>query len=602
MAKARELEFREHVDEDDDDAAVAPPSSSSSRPQAIGASSLEELDLDSPRPPGAAGSKGKALDGVQLPRLDRGRHGSVRRTKSQDIMSKAKSTVRVLVKVLSLGMMVLVCGVAVIHWPPWVIEDEDTRAHVMSVLFLVGLFIVAVEDIVGINKSAMMMVMAAVMWTFLAVGYHPNKSKAGAMELHEELNRGLQDVGSVLLFLLPAMGVVETIDHFDGFALVTLLIGRAVGSKKEKLMPIVCVLTFFLSSVIDNLTSTIVAVKVLRRLLPDDEEFRKPCGGLVVIAANAGGAWSPIGDVTTTMLWIQGKISATSTVRWLLLPSLVAGVLPLAGFMWQARPSNNDSSRHRGKDQKRGPGWEREHLFEDACEIEGRDISCKKVGALIMGVVCILMVPALKMGCGLPPYLGMLLALGIIWLLTDLLGYEGEAESVGDDVEQSAGGEDDVPLAVHDGPPQEGVVSALKKVDLTGLLFFTGVLLAVGALDAAGVLKQYSRFMNKITRGSAVKLSILIGVSSAVVDNVPLVEAAIDMFREVKKDDPLWQLVALGAGTGGSILSVGSISGVTLMSMEKVGFLWYCRNVSLWAGLGFILSIGVYQLERSMFG
>ncbi|CAE6944348.1 NHD1 [Symbiodinium natans] len=369
--------------------------------------------------------------------------------------------------------MMVVLIIAIMNWPPWVVESPTARVQVMSVLFAAGLFIVAVEDVVGINKSAMMMVLAAVMWTFLAVGYHPNNSKAGYMQLHEELNRGLEEVGSVLLFLLPAMGVVESIDHFDGFALANMAIRRAIEGRKDRLMPIICILTFFLSSVIDNLTSTIVAVKILRRLASEDEEYRRLCGGLAVIAANAGGAWSPIGDVTTTMLWIQEKISATNTVLWLFLPSLAAGVLPLFGLRCQARrlmaePSPTD---HRVKDRKKGPGWEQEPLKESGLDEEDSDpITRQKVIALIFGVLCILMVPSLKMICGLPPYLGMLLALGLMWLLTDVLHFQGHVAG------GESPGEDN-----HGGPPQLGVVSALRKVDLTGLLFFTGVLLAIGA-------------------------------------------------------------------------------------------------------------------------
>jgi len=369
-----------------------------------------------------------------------------------------------------------------------------------------------------------------------------------------------------------------------------MAIRRAIEGRKDRLMPIICILTFFLSSIIDNLTSTIVAVKILRRLVPDNQEYRQLCGGLAVIAANAGGAWSPIGDVTTTMLWISDRISATNTVVWLFLPSLVAGVLPLWFLRCRARrldSQTTESQRHKAKDKK-GPNWEQEPLKEDFDSDEKDPITRKKVIALIFGVFCILLVPGLKMGCGLPPYLGMLLALGLMWLLTDVLQMQGADQGEMDDEDH--------------GPPQGGVVSAMKKVDLTGLLFFTGVLLAIGALDAAGVLKQYATMITKLCKNSAVRLSILLGLSSALVDNVPLVEASIDMFRETPTDDPLWQLVALAAGTGGSTLAIGSIAGVTLMSMEHVGFLWYFRNVGIWAAVGFFCGIGVYQIQRLIFG
>jgi len=565
----------------------------SMEPKAIGMG-LEDLELNDSRPATPSRSGVEARE--QLPRLPLG--GQAREVElsptvgeqTTRMLNRAASTARGLVKLLGIGVMIVVLIIAIMNWPPWVIESPDARVQVMSVLFAAGLFIVAVEDVVGINKSAMMMVLAAVMWTFLAVGYHPNNSKAGYMQLHEELNRGLEDVGSVLLFLLPAMGVVESIDHFDGFALANMAIKRSIEGRKDRLMPIICILTFFLSSVIDNLTSTIVAVKILRRLASEDEEYRRLCGGLAVIAANAGGAWSPIGDVTTTMLWIQEKITATNTVLWLFFPSFAAGVLPLWGLRCQARRllAAPGPAEHRIKDRKKGPGWEQEPLKEEGLdEDDTEQITRQKVIALIFGVLCILMVPGLKIGCGLPPYLGMLLALGLMWLLTDVMHFRGHMMN-GDDAE-----EDD-----HGGPPQYGVVSALRKVDLTGLLFFTGVLLAIGALNAAGVLKEYAEMINDLCKHSAVRLSILLGLSSAVVDNVPLVEASIDMFRETNTDDPLWQLVALAAGTGGSVLSIGSIAGVTLMSMEHVGFIWYFRKVGIWAALGFFSGIGVYQLER----
>jgi len=443
---------------------------------------------------------------------------------------------------------------------------DAAKARIMISIFLFALFLVAAEDIVAINKSAVMMLTAGVLWTYLIVSYKPSRG----FGLNEELNDSLLDTASTILFLLPAMGVVEAIDHVDGFVPITSL----VSSNRKCLMPMIFVMTFALSSVIDNLTSTIIAVKILKTLIPDDKEFRKHCGALAVIASNSGGAWSPMGDVTTTMLWVEDRISVAPTMRMLLLPSVLCGVLPLAGLMWQARRSSDDK---------------KEHPCENVGEPERVVVSYREAGALTLGFVCILMVPVLKMQCGLPPYLGMLSALGLFWLLTDLLGITGTKESGDDDME-------------HHGLPQGAVVTALKKIELTGLLFITGVLLAVGALNGAGVLHHAARVMTAITGGSPVSISILLGLSSAVVDNVPLVDASIDMFKGVPKDDPLWQLVALSAGTGGSILSIGSMAGVLLMSMEDVSFMWYCRNASFWAVSGFFLGIGLYRIEMNLFG
>lgn len=308
------------------------------------------------------------------------------------------------------------------------------------------------------------------------------------------------------------------------------------------------------------------------------------------MAANAGGAWSPIGDVTTTMLWIQGKVSARGTMAWLFLPSFVAGVVPLAGIWLQA-------------------SWCAEHTAEDAeigdkqaaGEQEQPAVSRKSTLALALGVVCILMVPVLKMVTGLPPYLGMLLALGLYWLVTDCMGFEShklhtESELDLDDEKDELACEE---LAAEEHHPHGsvGVPAALHKVDLSSLLFFTGVLLAVATLENAGVLKLYASWLIEFTGGSTVLMTTLLGVSSAVVDNVPLVQASIQMFEE-PVDSPVWQLVALSAGTGGSMLAVGSVAGVTLMGLEGVGFLWYTKRISLWAAVGFSLGIATYQLER----
>jgi len=538
-------------------------------------------------------------------------------TNRQKCCSRAAYSARVTTKILGVGLMVTLLVIAILDWPPWIVEQKGTRARVMTSLFACGLFIVATEDITGLNKSAFMLLLAATMWTCLAVGYHPTTSEVGSRKLHHELDRGLQDVGSVILFLLPAMGVVESMDHFGAFVCVTVLIQKSMKGNFGRLMPILCFLTFFLSSVIDNLTATIVSLKILRRLVPDDRDFRHRCGGLIVMAANAGGAWSAIGDVTTTMLWIQGKISTVPTAKWLFVPSLVSGTLPVV--FWSCgnmqgpkialktpqkaarQMAGHRSGTSTGAAQKRGhheDGSRTPTNDDDEAAPFGWDdppesekVTRSKVLVMTFGIFLILLVPVLKMSTGLPPYLGMLLALGSMWLLTDNLALAGVDPSSSDD----GGAWDEEP---HNGPPVHGVVAALHKVDLTGLLFFTGVLLAIGALNSAGVLRDYASAMVTLSGNSPIILCTLLGLSSAVVDNVPLVEASINMFTEVPKDDPLWQLIALAAGTGGSILNIGSVAGVTFMSMEGVGFLWYCRRVTPWALLGFFSGLATFQVQR----
>mmetsp|Transcript_21115 Transcript_21115/g.66779 ORF Transcript_21115/g.66779 Transcript_21115/m.66779 type:complete len:641 (+) Transcript_21115:144-2066(+) len=591
------------------------------RPQAIGAvgtSCYEDLAIEevTPRPQPSRGASSAASE-APLPRLGFGGQSSgFPELRSRRCLARAGLAARLLLRVGIVGLMLTMLFVSFARWPAWVIENSSTQSCVLSALFAAGLSAVALEDVVGINKSSMMLILAGTMWTYLGVSYHPIKSQVGARQFHHELDRGLQEVGSVILFLLPAMGVVESIDHFGGFAIVTSIIRRMMAGNVERLMPIICLLTFFLSSVIDNLTATIVALKLLRHVARNDESFRLSCGSCAVIAANAGGAWSPIGDVTTTMLWIQGKISALETVAGLFLPSLVAGVVPLAGLWWQAR-------RHaasKAQESAACPGDV--SRAEESVGSGPAKVTASNVGVLALGISCILMVPVLKIWTGLPPYLGMLLALGIVWVATDSLGIvpEGHAGAghpaaagaagaggladldveAAEESSESRDGRKPAGQPCHAGALEAGVPEALHKVDLTGLLFFTGVLLAVVALDCAGVLQRYAEFLAELCGGSSLAISALLGVSSAVVDNVPLVQAAIEMFSEVERDDPLWQLVALAAGTGGSILSVGSIAGVTLMGMEGVGFLWYCRRVSLWAAVGFAAGIMAFQLQHTL--
>jgi len=505
----------------------------------------------------------------------------------------ASSCFRFSVKVLGMSVIAVFFAIGLLHWPLELIDDEQRRAAIMTALFLIGLIMVVVEDHVNVNKAAIMLMVSSTMWTFLAVGHHPNRSHEGHQKLEHELGHGLKDVGSIILFLLPAMGVVESIDHFDGFAVVTHAIHSGIGGQRMLLVPVLCLITFTLSAIIDNLTATIVALKILRHMVSDDRHLRHTIGGLVVIAANAGGAWSPVGDVTTTMLWLSNKISVSKTIQWLFLPSLVTACVPMAGLWAQAcRDARASNSGVADSD-------------ESSCgsSVTSPEVTLSKVLVLALGFACIFMVPILKMTTGLPPYMGMLLALGIIWFVTDTRAFRRLAKPVGvvsaPTLVHSGEATPRTPKEEHFG--EEGVIEALHKMDLTGLLFFAGVLFAVAALNTAGVLSAYAELLVRLCGNSPVLICSLLGISSAVVDNVPLVEAAINMFDH-PQDDPLWQLVALAAGTGGSILSVGSIAGVTLMTMEGVGYLWYCRRVSFWAAVGFACGIATYQLERQLFG
>eukprot|EP00403_Amphidinium_massartii_P030007 CAMPEP_0178394710 /NCGR_PEP_ID=MMETSP0689_2-20121128/12847_1 /TAXON_ID=160604 /ORGANISM="Amphidinium massartii, Strain CS-259" /LENGTH=619 /DNA_ID=CAMNT_0020015349 /DNA_START=30 /DNA_END=1887 /DNA_ORIENTATION=+ len=590
----------------DDPTGSVTSSSSSVAPAVLGALNIELPDVAPPATP--------QLDdypGVITPR-------------------KATKALQWSCRAVSLGFMAAVFLLAMIDWPARLIDNNFSRSRILSSLFAIGLMVVALEDVLGVNKSAVVLCLAATMWSVLAVSLEDTDAATGQLlllqqvkdqlkevsanvgncseiqdtsavsgqigqiVLHQELADGLKEVGSVVLFLLPAMGVVESIDHFNGFDIVTKGIRHVVGKSKGSLLPIVCLVSFALSSVIDNLTSTIVVLKILRHLVPDQAQ-RHECGALVVLAANAGGAWSPIGDVTTTMLWIQKKITVNKMVVSLFPASLVAGFSPLlAKCCCQRRAA------------ARAPTLQKSSLEADPLRISGLGDDfeeddddmplSRRLFPLVLGISVIVMVPVLKMWSrGLPPYLGMLLALGIFWLATDLSGIsprkEGYSQAVAGELEA-------YPIAGHAGAEgaDEGVVTALKGLDLTGLLFFSGILFSVGALASAGILKSYSENMVRTLPDSPVLVSVILGISSSIVDNVPLVQAAIDMFDEDHVvDDPLWHLIALTAGTGGSILSIGSIAGVTLMSMEGVSFMWYARNVSFWAFFSFLAGVGTYQ-------
>ncbi|CAK9079742.1 Sodium/proton antiporter 1 (AtNHD1) (Na(+)/H(+) antiporter 1) [Durusdinium trenchii] len=395
---------------------------------------------------------------------------------------KADLTDGIVVKVAATSTRRLMKSSPFLEWPSRIIEDEGIHRNILAAMFLTGITLVALEAWTSKTELQELLV--------------------GHEHLSNELGKGLVDVGSVILFLLPAMALVESVDHMGGFAGITNYLVKRTRDKPGRLMPMICFLAFFLSSLIDNLTATIVCVKILQRVVPHRQQWRHSCGGLVVVSANAGGAWSPIGDVTTTMLWIQHKVSTIGIVQWLFLPSFVAAVIPLFGIWWQASRDCNSQ----------------EQKSEEAMLPTTRATSV----VLGVGITCIL------------------------------------------------------------------------AVDLSSLLFFIGVLMAVSTLESAGVLSRYALFMQRVCP-EPTKLAAILGVSSAVVDNVPLVQASIEMFEE-PMDAPLWQLVALAAGTGGSMLAVGSVAGVTLMGLEGVGFLWYTKKISLWALLGFGLALGTYQL------
>jgi len=424
---------------------------------------------------------------------------------------------------------------------------QDHSALAMTGVFVAGYAGIIFEETLEFNKSGVALLTAVSLWTLRA-------ATAGDPHVaYEELEYHLADVSSIIFFLIGAMSIVETVDAHGGFKLVT----DNINTKKTKdLVWLIGGITFFMSAILDNLTSTIVMVSLLRKLVSDKDQ-RLVLGAIVVIAANAGGAWTPIGDVTTTMLWINGQISTVSTMRDLFLPSLVSLAVPLALASKAAEDMGDVQTPEGQGSMEMGP--------------RGELVFGAGVGALVF-------VPVFKTLTGLPPYLGMLLGLGAIWTLTD---------------------------AIHAGKPNRDdykVPTALTKIDTQGTLFFLGILLSIASLESAGILKDLATWLGDNVP-SLDLIATAIGLASAVIDNVPLVAATMGMYdmSAYPMDDKLWQLIAYCAGTGGSILIIGSAAGVAFMGMEQAGFVWYTKRVSTWAASGYFAGIGVYLLEQGSF-
>lgn len=377
------------------------------------------------------------------------------------------------------------------------------------------------------------------------------------------LEHHLFDIAAILFFLMGAMTIVELIDAHEGFAVIT---DKITTTNTVKLLWVVCLLTFFMSAALDNLTTSIVMISVLRKLIKD-QGTRWFFAGMVVIAANAGGAWSPIGDVTTTMLWNNGQLPTSSKIVIdLILPSLVAMLVPLGIASYLMRGGSVERPiRVHDADHYLNPTTEGERLF-----------------VFILGLAGLLFVPVFKTLTHLPPFTGMMLSLGIVWAVTELM-HKGKSTS--DRLSLS-------PLTV------------LKKIDTASVLFFLGILMAVAALQEVGVLIKTADFLDGAFAGNIYSINIAIGILSAIVDNVPLVAAAQGMYAveatgHFAADGKFWQFLAYCAGTGGSALIIGSAAGVAVMGLEKISFGWYAKKITLLALSGYFAGAGVYYFMFS---
>lgn len=422
----------------------------------------------------------------------------------------------------------------------------------LVLVFVIAYAAIALEHPLKINKSASALVGAGLLWTIYAV------SSSDAHLISEQLGESIMATAQIVFFLMGAMTIVEVVDAHNGFEVITKRIRTA---KLSSLMWLVGFVTFFLSSILDNLTTTIVMISLMRKLLArhDDRLF---FAGIIIIAANAGGAWSPIGDVTTTMLWIGGQITTLAIMKAVFLPAIVSMVVPLAVTAYFLR----------GKPVEAPPAKETEQ-GSHTTEFE-------KSLMFFMGLGILVAVPVFKTVTHLPPFMGILFGLGILWLVGDLVHRHKEDEN----------------------KQHLTLVHALSRIDMSSIVFFIGILLAVATLEHTHILTSLAKWLDQAV-GRQDIIVLIIGLVSAVVDNVPLVAASMGMYSlaDYPPDHFLWEFLAYCAGTGGSILIIGSAAGVAAMGLEKIHFFWYVKKISGLALIGYFAGAGVYLLQYQMF-
>ncbi|MGB5238429.1 MAG: sodium:proton antiporter NhaD [Flavobacteriaceae bacterium] len=435
---------------------------------------------------------------------------------------------------------------------------------IIIIVFLVGYLAITLEHNLKIDKLIPALAMMAILWAIIALAHMPvfevnaELKELEPSHLDEMLLHHLGKTAEILVFLLGAMTIVEIIDYFDGFATIK---GYIKTKSKKKLLWLFSILAFILSAIIDNLTATIVLVTILQKVIKD-RNTRLWFAGMIVINANAGGAWSPIGDVTTTMLWIANKVSASQLVINVLLPSIVCMVVPTV-IAQRFKAFKGDIEAEIIEEAPKSP-------FGSTM--------------LYLGLGSIVFVPFFKTITHLPPYVGMMLSLAVVATFAEIYSNTKFSISSVDRGEHTEGG--------HHSP----VHKSLSKIELPSILFFLGILLAVAALESLGYLFHYAESMNQAIPNTDIVV-MLLGVGSAIIDNVPLVAASMGMFSETL-DNPLWHFIAYSAGTGGSMLIIGSAAGVVAMGMEKIDFFWYLRKITILAAAGFVAGAICFILLR----
>ena len=426
-------------------------------------------------------------------------------------------------------------------------------AILMIIIFGLGYLAIVLEHPIKIDKAASALITGGVCWALYAF------SGVDAHHMNEYLSHHLVDIAEILFFLLGAMTIVELIDAHEGFAIIT---DKITTNKKIILLWILSFITFFFSAALDNLTTAIVMSALLTKLIKDKEDLWM-FAGVVILTANAGGAWSPIGDVTTIMLWIGGQVTASNIITSLFIPSLVCALVPLIYLTFKLKGEiTRPDEESEEEDIDPTTPFERNLIF-------------------YMGIGALLFVPIFKTITHLPPYVGMLLSLGILWFITEI---------------------------IHKSKNQEqksllSVIGVMRKVDVPTIFFFFGILLAVAALQSAGQLDIVANYLEKTFNGDIYIINIIIGLLSSIVDNVPLVAGAMGMYEvstigDFAVDGKFWEFLAYCAGTGGSVLIIGSAAGVAVMGILKIDFIWYIKNISLLALMGYLAGAATYILMQ----
>lgn len=444
----------------------------------------------------------------------------------------------------------------------------------MIVLFVIGYACIALEHPLKINKSASALLLAALLWVCAVIGGESLLLNDAALRdylminpgsgfsdwlIHHKLIEILGDVSQIIFFLMGAMTIVEIIDNQGGFSIITEKIAT---THKVKLLWIISLLSFFMSAVLDNMTSAIVMVALLRKLIGNKQD-RWFYASMVIVAANSGGAWSPIGDVTTIMLWIAGKVTTLNIIEMTFIASLVSLIVPLVVLSFIMKGNVERPHSAHASEEYSAPRWQ-QILF------------------LVLGVACLIFVPIFKTITHLPPYIGMLAGVGVMWVTSEIVHRKSEKE------------------VQH----RHSITNVLSRIDVPSLLFFLGILLAVNALATVGHLELLSQKLDSIPLSEPSKyyvINMIIGVLSSVVDNVPLVAGAMNMYS-FPTDHYFWEFLAYCAGTGGSILIIGSAAGVAVMGMEKIDFIWYLKKISWIALIGYFAGCGVFILEKNIRG